>query len=1784
MSIGAGIRTRADIDINLNLAKSAAWNKMQDELGDLKRFLNDIAKTVGIQKPISEYEKLSEALAKTKLELKTLKDAQKAQIAQAEQSSAAMQQASKATIVHTKSITSLKNGLKSLQNMDDRATAGLVEGWKAAGNGAYAFQARLGKTAQIVGEVVQNFSEARKTINYFTDATDNSERTSRAMTRSLVQMDEEMVQLNRTMKAEDELFDMLERQYVDATRRATANAVAQEKLEDSIHRVTVRMKEQRDIAKQKADWNADFRRLNDEVKIREHNERTLRKEAKARSSIASYIIRENKVLDRLIAAKKQDIAATTTLAGRINKYERQLDAVFRASFRLQMAGNDLLQFSRRVTTYITDSLDAWGEFEYMMNRAAGALSATDEVMGDLQTGLLDLTVDMRLFPAKEVAEAMYYWGSTTGQVVKTTDDLAITMRALSPIMKAAAMTNTGYEETVKGVYSVIAQYYNGAVGMATNVTEKLFYVTQRTAAEFPDLINSFKMVGPIAKANNVTFESMVNLFGRLADLGVRGSMAGRAFRQLFIQMLRPSGPAIKAITEVFTLASKTVDEFNGKSYYELMFPKGQFVGVEGYLRNLALATEKMTQAERNSFLAKIATANELPVLTALVNDNIRALNGNTAAMEKNVTSSKEASKFFEDNWRRLSTSWKGTIGSLNATFEALKIQFGSVLAEVLTPFVNTAKEIIQQLREWATKNKALVEFASKVVIIGTAVAAATGAILVFVGAVAGVASALYIAIRSFAPLAGTIAASIAGVIALADAFIRNFEYIQKTVQDAIFDVQDALNQGEDSFGGISDAISAFTDSFRGMMDVVVKGGAFMVRIFASLLAGLIEFNKVVPIFTALASVMAVMFAGKVLNGMLAMVKISGVLTLRMLGLGAAMGGIGKALSLANVAGSIAGLNAVQKGLLGVVTIAKSIGPGGLLTLVMGAGFLAYETDFLGFAGIIDTITDRFRDLKNEIKEVSSGFGTASNDIAQNAKLFADEMVKASNIKIFSKDEMARGIGGGASLSADIGGNTFFFNDISEIAAEEARASEKKMLEIMSGWKANVDAINADIAQYTTGISYSTQDAAVIIDKLIPILGTLSQKASLEKAVSGIMKGQALGKSLEQVYNELAPQIAEIADLKYEEFVKLLGDNMKASQIAADKKQEMFNALYRPAVESIERMIASGITDEALTNALIRPVKVAINGEWIDGQSISAASGLLSGDVLDSVSNFFSILGKDIGDELESLDSFSSMFEATWKPVADNISMGVKEGLSSVMSDSMLVIGDDLNDIVKQLPYSGIQGGAAKISKSLGNIIANIMEKDLMIPDYIKSSLLEVGDLLLTKGVMTKGDYDAMAKLFGQAGEEEGEKLAEVTWSEYVDRFTNAVDSARGLKKALEEAGKRGSNAKQLGDMIAASNSAWFKKALRSGNLQQRQIALQFQQDMNEGIVGAIVATRGKAQGRLVRRLTGGKKMSVDVAQILVDNISFTGREKLHAKILKKLGRFGGWGHETTGPQIAAAMFGSGGADFGQNKKGKKFAIDLGASEIKIDIGTPEVIATPMTGESASTLIDTTIAAPMKKAVSAIDLSTEATKAISTASSQTVIDSATKGGNIVGGAFSTGIANVLYASAAGSIPNSAVGARDRILSALRGGRWNYGGQMSGIAWASGFNTGIRNNVLKTFSYVADVSIGNSPPKAGPLKNIDKGGFNIGAAWGKGTSRGAEREIENGMRRISNRFSGGKYGNSLGLETTINRKRELDVNIKISGGSDVNRDTASQIRKGVYDAIVDNDLLSHIVTVS
>lgn len=515
-----------------------------------------------------------------------------------------------------------------------------------------------------------------------------------------------------------------------------------------------------------------------------------------------------------------------TLKSRLDNVEKNFDALFRASYRLMNVGYQLVNASKAIFGAITDMTDAWGKFEFTLNRAAGALQiwkgsadAVNPVYESLISNLLSTTKQLRLFPAEEVARATYYWGSTTGQTVRNLNDLKVVMSAIQPLMEVSALTQTSYEAAIKGTYSIITQY-GKSLNDVGDITSKLFLVTQRTALEYGDLINSFKYVGPTAHALGISFEEVAQVLGALGDAGIRGSMSGRALRQMFIRLVKPPKEAADALNALFLNTNSL-----GKSFDELVFPNGKFVGITKYVDLLAQALQHATVAQRNHVYAISSTANELPVITALVENQIKVLNGQAGAYDNaksSVTDAANAALQFKQNWDLLSNSWVGLTERLKRGVEVIKIQVGRILAGALAESVQKLTDFLDRVESWVKRNPAIVKSLGQFGAALGAIAGIAGGMFLLSGALLGVYAAVNVIIRGFGPLAGAAGAVIGAIAVLGESIVTNWGRIQREIVPAINRFVAALVGGQGSIAGVAEEWRSLHETLRTIADFIVK--------------------------------------------------------------------------------------------------------------------------------------------------------------------------------------------------------------------------------------------------------------------------------------------------------------------------------------------------------------------------------------------------------------------------------------------------------------------------------------------------------------------------------------------------------------------------------------------------------------------------------------------------------------------------------------------------------------------------------------------------------------------------------------------------------------------------------------------------------------------------------------------------------------------------------------------------------------------------------------------------
>lgn len=570
------------------------------------------------------------------------------------------------------------------------------------------------------------------------------------------------------------------------------------------------------------------------------------------------------------------------LLGHLTKVERAMDAVFRAATHMQTMGRQLLGFGQKVGGMLVDMAQQWGDFEFMLNRAAGAadiFSTTDEMYGKLKESIYDAAQELRLFDPTEIAQATYFWQSTTGKAIKTEEDLAEAMTNVREAMKTAAMTQSSYEQVIKGSFSIMKQYGMEMTDIP-DILHSLFQETRRTALEFPDLIQSFKMMGPMAKSLKIPFEDIAKTLGILGDLGLRGSRTGQGLGQFLTQMVRPTPKIVKAVNQLFHETLGVHDAMNN-----LIFPKGEFVGMEKFVTLLANATKDLTTQQKMNYITTITgTQNSARMIIPLIDAQIAAIKRGESIYQDAKYSFAGATEAFGKSWDILAKSWQGVIGGLKQTLMPVLLTIGEIIAKNLSPVIEEFsgmldemrpifteiaetvagslapvikwfKSMVKQAAEWLKSNPDMAKQIAVWLTFGTVIATVVGAILLLLGVLAFLVTNLILVgvgvLPVLAVLGGIAAVIIGNVEGIRDALVGFAESFAGLVlrllggnEEAAASWDTLIEKGKELVTGVLEKVSAALETVSDWMDSLSDEDVQRIKDVIIAIVGLVVLDKV----------------------------------------------------------------------------------------------------------------------------------------------------------------------------------------------------------------------------------------------------------------------------------------------------------------------------------------------------------------------------------------------------------------------------------------------------------------------------------------------------------------------------------------------------------------------------------------------------------------------------------------------------------------------------------------------------------------------------------------------------------------------------------------------------------------------------------------------------------------------------------------------------------------------------------------------------------------------------
>ena len=191
-----------------------------------------------------------------------------------------------------------------------------------------------------------------------------------------------------------------------------------------------------------------------------------------------------------------------------------------------------------ITAALGGAVKAYGDFDQSMKKATAVSDVTEEQFSQMSKMAEQMSMKLGV-SANTTAEAFYFLGSAG---LKATQQIAA-FPAVAVLAKAAVM---GMGQTAEMVVDTMKGFKIGfeETGRVTDVLAKAVTSSNMT---FGQLGQAMTYVSGIARTVNMSLEETTAVIGMMANVGIKGSMAGTSLRRALLNLAAPASDASKTL-------------------------------------------------------------------------------------------------------------------------------------------------------------------------------------------------------------------------------------------------------------------------------------------------------------------------------------------------------------------------------------------------------------------------------------------------------------------------------------------------------------------------------------------------------------------------------------------------------------------------------------------------------------------------------------------------------------------------------------------------------------------------------------------------------------------------------------------------------------------------------------------------------------------------------------------------------------------------------------------------------------------------------------------------------------------------------------------------------------------------------------------------------------------------------------------------------------------------------------------------------------------------------------
>ena len=365
---------------------------------------------------------------------------------------------------------------------------------------------------------------------------------------------------------------------------------------------------------------------------------------------------------------------------------------------LKDLGSDMFILGGFTSVPLLKSIKMFAEFDDRIRTLKGVSGATESTMQDLKETIMDLGATTA-FTANQVAEGAIelarigFEADEVKKAIKPTLDLVrATGESVNKLGEYA-----GYASSVLKIFKKNAEDFN-------NVTNIMAYSANRSAMSIADYYESMKMAGPYAQMVGEGIEGASSALMLMANMGVRGSLAGTSLRNVY-QVLAATAGKLTDVTEEENNAIATNLESLETLGIRLKDTRGNLLSVAQIMDSIKNKLKEMPKNDKLYFLIEQFGLRGSLGASSMLNDYDNYFQNQEKALKNLLKAERE---YKEKISKHQEGGAGGFLRGLISRWEAIQITVGEGFWETIKNASQAILGFVGGILKFIQENKKLV--------------------------------------------------------------------------------------------------------------------------------------------------------------------------------------------------------------------------------------------------------------------------------------------------------------------------------------------------------------------------------------------------------------------------------------------------------------------------------------------------------------------------------------------------------------------------------------------------------------------------------------------------------------------------------------------------------------------------------------------------------------------------------------------------------------------------------------------------------------------------------------------------------------------------------------------------------------------------------------------------------------------------------------------------------------------------------------------------------------------